>query len=120
MHVLLLDSTAEQARLAQILNRRGHEVVSEGSGSRAIELLDDPETHFDALVMEVVLRDLDGLSVLAHLVESLGESAPPTVVVSDFSQMSVVEQALGLGIRDFVVKPFSDERLEAALSRMGC
>ncbi len=120
MHVLLLDSTAEQPRLVQILNRRGHEVLSEGSGSRAIELLDDPETHFDAIVLEVVLRDLDGLSVLSHLVETLGESAPPTMVVSDFSQMSVVEQALALGVRDFVVKPFSDARLEAALSRMGC
>jgi two-component system LytT family response regulator len=67
----------------------------------------------DLVFLDVQMPGLDGLSV----VEAVGaENMPLTVFVTAFDQHAV--QAFEANALDYLLKPFSDERLEATMARV--
>lgn len=86
-------------------------IVAEGAtGAAAIELI---HAHApDAVILDVHLPDLDGFAV----VEAIGAAnMPPIVFVTAFDHHAV--QAFEVFAVDYVVKPFTDARLHAAVTR---
>jgi len=79
--------------------------------------------HFDAMVLDVMMPDLDGLEVLRHVRATPATAALPVVVLTARSAPADVEQALDAGADQYVTKPFSGldlvRRLRACLRREG-
>jgi DNA-binding NtrC family response regulator len=67
----------------------------------------------DLLLLDVKLRDGDGLALLERL-RGQGLRAP-VVVMTAFGTVERAVQALRAGATDFLVKPFSNERLVSAV-----
>ncbi|GAA3942983.1 response regulator transcription factor [Microbacterium soli] len=105
--------------LAMALRMEGWEVRTAGSGLEALQVARDFEP--DALVLDVMMPDLDGMSVLRRLREA-GNLVP---VVFLTAKDSVSDRIAGLtaGGDDYVTKPFSLEeviaRLRAVIRRSG-
>lgn len=68
----------------------------------------------DILVMEAILPELDGLSVLAKL-QKENIDCPKTVLMSAFANDQMVSDAAQLGVQYFLPKPFA---LDALLDKM--
>ena len=105
--------------LAMALRMEGWEVRTAGSGLEALQVAREFEP--DALVLDVMMPDLDGMSVLRRLRES-GNLVP---VVFLTAKDAVADRIAGLtaGGDDYVTKPFSLEeviaRLRAVIRRSG-
>ncbi|GLC85806.1 MAG TPA: response regulator transcription factor [Microbacterium sp.] len=105
--------------LAMALRMEGWEVRTAGSGLEALQVARDFEP--DALVLDVMMPDLDGVGVLRRLREA-GNLVP---VVFLTAKDSVGDRIAGLtaGGDDYVTKPFSLEeviaRLRAVIRRSG-
>ncbi|WP_336646773.1 response regulator transcription factor [Microbacterium sp. USHLN186] len=105
--------------LAMALRMEGWEVRTAASGLEALQVARDFEP--DALVLDVMMPDLDGMSVLRRLRES-GNLVP---VVFLTAKDAVSDRIAGLtaGGDDYVTKPFSLEeviaRLRAVIRRSG-
>ena len=105
--------------LAMALRMEGWEVRTAGSGLEALQVAQEFEP--DALVLDVMMPDLDGMSVLRRLRES-GNLVP---VVFLTAKDAVADRIAGLtaGGDDYVTKPFSLEeviaRLRAVIRRSG-
>ena len=105
--------------LAMALRMEGWEVRTAGSGLEALQVAREFEP--DALVLDVMMPDLDGVSVLRRLRES-GNLVP---VVFLTAKDAVADRIAGLtaGGDDYVTKPFSLEeviaRLRAVIRRSG-
>jgi len=105
--------------LAMALRMEGWEVRTAASGLEALQVARDFEP--DALVLDVMMPDLDGMSVLRRLRES-GNLVP---VVFLTAKDAVADRIAGLtaGGDDYVTKPFSLEeviaRLRAVIRRSG-
>ncbi|HTN55997.1 MAG TPA: response regulator transcription factor [Microbacterium sp.] len=105
--------------LAMALRMEGWEVRTAGSGLEALQVAHDFEP--DALVLDVMMPDLDGMGVLRRLREA-GNLVP---VVFLTAKDSVGDRIAGLtaGGDDYVTKPFSLEeviaRLRAVIRRSG-
>ncbi|MGB3731365.1 response regulator transcription factor [Microbacterium sp.] len=105
--------------LAMALRMEGWEVRTAGSGLEALQVARDFEP--DALVLDVMMPDLDGMGVLRRLREA-GNLVP---VVFLTAKDSVGDRIAGLtaGGDDYVTKPFSLEeviaRLRAVIRRSG-
>jgi two-component system LytT family response regulator len=81
-----------------------------GNGKAAVEIIArDPP---DLLFLDVQMPELDGLQVI----ETVGIAPMPlTVFVTAYDQHAI--RAFEANALDYLLKPFSDERLEAALVR---
>ncbi len=83
-------------------------ITCTASGKEAIEALGD----VDAVVLDLIIPDLDGISVLEKMVELMPEERPEVIVVSSFASEEIIRHTLSLGARYFMVKPYSMESLQ--------
>ena len=103
--ILIVDDDPVQRRLLESMVRRfGYEAVALDGGDAALGRLlapDAPPT--DAIVLDIVMPDLDGLGVLARLREA--GSNIPVIVQTAHGGIDNVISAMRAGAADFVVKP---------------
>jgi two-component system OmpR family response regulator len=118
--VLVVDDEPSLADLlARVLRYEGWEVETAATGAAAITTAQDFKP--DAVVLDVMLPDLDGLQVLA----ALRLQHPEVCVVFLTARDSVEDRVAGItaGGDDYVTKPFSLEeviaRLRGVLRRAG-
>jgi len=111
--VLVVDDDPVQRRLVEAMVQRfGYDVLTADSGDAALALLTGG-TPIDAMVLDLVMPDLDGLGVLARLRET--GIAIPVIVQTAHGGIDNVVSAMRAGAADFVVKPVGPERLQVSL-----
>jgi two-component system nitrogen regulation response regulator GlnG len=109
-YILLVDD--EEAvcwALERALARDGHRVSVAASAEQAFTLVEKQRP--DAIVLDVRLPGIDGLSALARLRELSDEA--PVIVVTAFGNLSTAVRAVEEGAFDYLAKPFDlDQALE--------
>ena len=108
---IIEDQAALQASLQRGLSEEGFEVLTAGTGETAYALL--KREPFDAVILDLMLPDGDGLSLLRRL--RIEEMRVPVLVVT--AKDSIRDRVVGLdsGADDYLVKPFDFEELLARL-----
>ena len=112
VRVLVVDDEAALADLLSMaLRYEGWEVHTEGNGTDALRSA--RELRPDAVVLDVMLPDMDGLEVLARL----RRESPDVPVLFLTAKDAVEDRIAGLtaGGDDYVTKPFSLEEVVARL-----
>jgi two-component system chemotaxis response regulator CheY len=93
----------------------GWEVVGEAAnGQEAIERY--RELHPDAVTLDLVMPEHDGLHALHGIMEF--DSEAKVLVVSALEQRGVLKDAIKAGASDFVAKPFDKRSLQATLEQL--
>jgi DNA-binding NtrC family response regulator len=113
--VLIVDDDPVQRRLLEaMVERFGYRALVAEGGDAAMRLLTGSEgASIDAVVLDLVMPDLDGLGVLARMREA-GRDIP-VIVQTAHGGIDNVVSAMRAGAADFVVKPVSVERLQVSL-----
>jgi DNA-binding NtrC family response regulator len=94
--------------------RFGYDAVAVEGGDAALKLLvSGSGPRVDAVVLDLVMPDLDGLGVLAEMREA-GVTVP-VIVQTAHGGIDNVISAMRAGAVDFVVKPVGAERLQVSL-----
>jgi response regulator NasT len=98
--------------LVEMLVEAGYDVVGQASnGEQAVAL--SRELKPDLVLMDVQMPVLDGISAA----EQIGkERIAPVVMLTAFSQTSVVERARDAGVMAYIVKPFTASDLTPAIA----
>ena len=112
MQILVIeDEPRIRAFLARGLEAEGFRVDGAENGSDGLRHA--LGRTYDAVVLDLLLPGLDGLSVLRELHEQRPEL--PVVIVSARSDLSTKLRGFGLGASDYVAKPFAFDELVARL-----
>ena len=100
--ILLVEDHAEsRASLAYVLEKRGETVHQAANGRAALAAARHETLH--ALILDLKLPDMDGLSVLDAV---LGEPPGlPAIVVTGFGTIDAAVEAMKRGASDFLTKP---------------
>ncbi len=110
MKILLLEDDAETATfIINGLADRGHEIHAVTSGKAAVDQA--VGGGFDVLVLDRMVPDLDGLSVL-KAVRAAGR-ATPALLLTAMSRIEDRVAGLEQGADDYLVKPFALAELAA-------
>ncbi|PHP27165.1 response regulator [Limimaricola cinnabarinus] len=119
--VLVVDDNAiNRKKLRIAVTRLGHDAETATDGREALRML--AERSFDAVLLDIVMPQMDGFDVLDRMRASPAMRDVPVIVVSalDDETESVV-RAIELGAEDFLPKSFDPvilkARLEASLTR---
>src|SRR6266581_1914390 len=113
--ILIVDDDPVQRRLLEnMLTRGGYEAILADGGDAAFALLmGDGGAQIAAVVLDLVMPDLDGLGVLAKMRET--GLTVPVIVQTAHGGIDNVVTAMRAGAVDFVVKPVGAERLTVSL-----
>jgi len=112
--ILLVEDHAEsRASLAYVLEKRGEIVHLAANGRAAVAAARRERLH--ALILDLKLPDMDGLSVL----DSVLAEAPglPAIVVTGFGTIDSAVEAMKRGASDFLTKPIQVDNLLSILDR---
>lgn len=97
------DNETNRDLLCRRLKRRGFTTIAADGGEQAIEFV---QKHtFDVVLLDIMMPDIDGLTVLRTLRESHTAAELPVIMVTAKSQSENVVEALELGANDYVTKP---------------
>lgn len=109
--VVAEDEALIRMDLAEMLTEAGHQVVGQASdGEQAVALA--REHRPDIVVMDIKMPGLDGISSA----EVLGrDHIAPVVMLTAFSDRTLVERARDAGVMSYVVKPFTAHDVLPAL-----
>lgn len=112
--VLIVDDSMYMRTLIKdALEEGGYEVVGEASnGEEAIDLA--LELLPDIITLDNILPDMIGTDILKVYHEE--ELSSQVVMISAVGQDSVIKEGLDLGAKDYIVKPFTSEKLIEALN----
>ena len=112
--ILIVDDDPVQRRLLKgAVEREGMIADTADDGNQAVKLITNAEKPYDAVVLDLVMPGMDGLSVLAWMSEN--GHGTPAIVQTGLGGIETVVKAMRAGAFDFVVKPVSPERLMTAI-----
>ncbi|GJQ23365.1 MAG: response regulator [Planctomycetia bacterium] len=101
--------------IRQILTRNGFEIAGEaGNGREALEKY--KELRPDAVTMDIVMPEVDGIQGLKEIIAF--DKQAKVVMISAIDQRDSLVESLRHGAADYVVKPFEDDRMVAAIKNI--
>jgi len=114
--VLVADDDAlTRELLAETLGRCGCEVVLASDGASAVRALERED--FDLILTDVKMPEKSGMDVLVRAREVNRDA--PVVLMTAYGTIESAVEAMKNGAFDYIVKPFSPDRVEVLLQRVG-
>jgi two-component system, chemotaxis family, chemotaxis protein CheY len=116
MRLLIVDdSNMIRSRISRVVQSGGLSNISlvglARNGAEALRVA--RATQPDVVTMDLTMPEMDGIECIQQMLRMLPRTN--ILVVSALSDKSTAIQALRLGARGFVAKPFSDDELKIAL-----
>jgi len=116
MKILIAEDSATIRRLvAARLAADGYDVVEAADGEEAVALA--RTCHPDLLILDKVMPKLDGFEVVRSLREDPATRSVPIVMLTGSTDEEDVLGGLGLGVEEYMPKPFSPRELSARVRR---
>ncbi|MCL5934966.1 MAG: response regulator [Firmicutes bacterium] len=114
--ILIVDDAAfMRMMIKNILLKNGYEVVGEAeNGKQALGIY--KENKPDLVTMDITMPEMDGIESV-KAIRSMDPSAS-IIMCSAMGQQSMVMDAIQAGAKDFIVKPFQQDRLLQAVERV--
>ena len=113
--ILICDDTMfMRTVLKNLLSENGYEVVGEAeNGIEAIKKYN--EFRPDLTLMDITMPEMDGIEALQGIMKINPEAK--VIMCSAMGQERMVASAIKSGARDFIVKPFENERVIQAIAK---
>ena len=112
------DSPLIRKAIRRIIEPLGFEVAEAGNGQEAL-------AHFeagnrpDAVLLDVEMPEMDGLSFLKVLRGRGDLPQPPVVMCTTRNEIQTITEAIQSGANEYVMKPFDGSILGAKLEGIG-
>jgi adenylate cyclase len=107
------DDAVARATLTRALEQEGHRVTIATDGRRALELL--ATEAFDAVLLDIVMPEVDGFEVLARMKADPRFRHLPVIVITSIDDVTSAIRCIEMGADDYLTKPFDPVLLRARL-----
>ena len=109
--IIAEDEALIRLDLKEMLQEEGYEVVAEASdGEAAVRLAE--EFRPDLCIFDVKMPVLDGITAAERVIAG---RISPVLILTAFSQRELVERAAEAGVMNYLVKPFTKDKLVPAI-----
>jgi len=113
--ILIVDDSRELTGLLEaILRDGGYVTISVNTATEGLELLSTMQP--DAILVDLELPDMNGIKLLREL-NQRGVNIP-TIMMTAYGSEGTAARALKLGVRDYLIKPFTTEEILFSLQRV--
>jgi len=95
------------------LEGKGYDLTSAKSGDEALEILE--ENKFDLIFLDENMPGLTGLETLTIIKEK--HSNIPVIMITKSEEESIMEEAIGSKIADYLIKPVNPNQILLAIKK---
>ena len=115
-NILICDDAAfMRMMIKDILTKNGYNVDGEAeNGLKAVEKYS--ETKPDLVLMDITMPEMDGIQALKKIKEQ--DPGATVIMCSAMGQQAMVIESIQSGAKDFIVKPFQQDRVLEAVRKV--
>ncbi|MTI58775.1 MAG: response regulator [Firmicutes bacterium] len=114
--VLIVDDAAFMRLNLKNILKDEYEIAGEAQdGQEAVEMYQELQPDF--VTMDITMPVMDGLEAIKAIKDINPEAC--IVVCSAMGQQKMIIKAIEAGAKDFIVKPFKEERVVEAVKKLG-
>ena len=115
-NVLICDDAAFMRMMIKyVLTKGGYNVVGEAeNGAKAVEKY--KELSPDLVLMDITMPEMDGIQALKEIKKIDGGAK--VIMCSAMGQQAMVVESIQAGAKDFIVKPFQEDRVLEAVKKV--
>jgi CheY-like chemotaxis protein len=99
--------------MRRLLSAEGYSTQTAGSGEEALEVV--KEKDYDLIFLDVNMPEMNGLETFKKLKKITPKSAVIMITGYGKTLKTLVEEALGLGVRKVIDKPFKINQITEAI-----
>jgi DNA-binding response OmpR family regulator len=116
--ILLIDDeeTIQEVVQVGIEIEAGWQVAIASSGLEGIDLAQSQQP--DAILLDVMMPDMDGISTLSNLKANAKTSAIPVIFLTAKTQATEKNELQNLGVVDVITKPFNSMTLASQIAKI--
>jgi chemosensory pili system protein ChpA (sensor histidine kinase/response regulator) len=115
--VLVVDDSISIRKYVQrFLDRSGFEVEVAADGMQALDIMG--KTKFDAVITDLEMPVMHGYDLMAEMKRNPALMNLPVIVLTSRAGEKHRQKALEMGAQDYLVKPFEEQEMIAALRRL--
>lgn len=115
--LLVEDNKMNQLIAGRIFEKIGYPVDFADNGLLALKKLE--ELDYDLIFMDIQMPEMDGLQTTRHIIDKYGDKAPPVIAMTANVLSENEQECREAGMKDFLSKPFTIDRLEAIIHKWG-
>nr|WP_318540850.1 response regulator [Terribacillus saccharophilus] len=114
--ILIVDDAKFMRKtLSGLLTENNYEIVGEAAdGHEAVSQF--RKTEPDIVFMDITMPHMDGLAALKEIITQ--DPNAKVIMCSAMGEQRIVMQAIELGAKDFITKPFEDARVIETVERI--
>ena len=115
-NVLICDDAAfMRMMIKNVLTKGGYNVVGEAeNGAKAVEKY--KELSPDLVLMDITMPEMDGIQALKEI--KAIDGGAKVIMCSAMGQQAMVVESIQAGAKDFIVKPFQEDRVLEAVKKV--
>jgi signal transduction histidine kinase/CheY-like chemotaxis protein/HPt (histidine-containing phosphotransfer) domain-containing protein len=118
MRVLVVeDNRINQQIVVELLKRAGAQAVTADNGEIALARLDAEPSGFDAVLMDVQMPTMDGLTATRRIRQDARFKTLPVIALTAHALAEDRQRCEAAGMQDYLTKPIDNESLYSALAR---
>lgn len=101
--------------IKDILGKNGYNVAGEAeNGLKAVEKF--KELSPDLVLMDITMPEMDGIAALKEIKKI--DAGAKVIMCSAMGQQAMVIESIQAGAKDFIVKPFQQDRVLEAVKKV--
>jgi two-component system, chemotaxis family, chemotaxis protein CheY len=110
MNFLVVDDSSTMRKIVTLaLGGAGHTYREAENGLQALVAL--KEAGADCIILDINMPEMNGIEFLKALKADASAAKTPVIVLTTQDEATLRSEALGLGAKAFIVKPFQKEQL---------
>jgi len=102
------DSKVQLSIITKILKKMNLNVFAAHDGAEAFEIIENSEKHFDLILTDYYMPNMDGLELTLKIREEYDKDEVGIIILSSNNQPEIASQFLKIGANDFINKPYHE------------
>lgn len=108
------DASFMRMMLKDLLVKAGYEIVGEAENGK-VAVNKYIECKPDLVTMDITMPEMDGITALKKIKEK--DNSAKIVMCSAMGQQQMVIESIQAGAKDFIIKPFNQEKVIEAVKK---
>ena len=115
---LIVDDVRMNRQMLLEILQDEYEVLQAENGKKALQILEEYNEEITVVLLDLVMPELDGYSVLSEMRERKWQDRIPVLVISSEDQIESQERCFRYGVSDFIGKPYHKQIVKARVKNV--
>jgi len=117
-NILIVDDIPMNREILSEILEDEYNIIEASDGIEAMGIINDPESHIDVILLDILMPRMDGFEVMSTLKDMGMSEKVPILVISTEQSVKVENKCFDYDVADFIRKPFDHNLVRKRVSNV--